>query len=148
MLIAPAVPTPVSYYMDWFKSDGDLVSFNSLKNDCVLTNFSGNGFPSWLYHPAFVNTSLLSSVKNLFQEGFDVVLLRRKSLSYPGHSTFNKHTPLSMKPVQKLFTPQCFPYCAIKHHLPTTTARILLLVIFHQPCVAHIFSTIFLPPCL
>ena len=66
MLIAPAVPTLVSYYMDWFKSDGDLVSFNSLKNDCVLTNFSGNGFPSWLYHPAFVNTSLLSSVKNLF----------------------------------------------------------------------------------
>ena len=148
MLIAPAVPTPVSYYTDWLRSDRDRVSFNSLKHDCVVTSFSGNDFPSWLYLPAFVNTSLLSSVKNLFQEGVDVVLLRRKSLSYPGHSTFNKHTPLSTNPVHKLFTPQCFPYCAVKRHLPTTTARILLLVIFHQPHVAHIFSIIFLPPCL
>ena len=66
MLIAPAVPTPVSYYTDWLRSDRDRVSFNSLKHDCVVTSFSGNDFPSWLYLPAFVNTSLLSSVKNLF----------------------------------------------------------------------------------
>lgn len=109
----------------------------------MVTNSSGNDFPSWLYLPAFVNMSLHSSVKNLFQEGFDVVLLRRKTLSYPGHSTFNKLTPLIMNPVQELFTPQCFPYCAVKSHLPTTTARTLLLVIFHQPCVAHIFTTIY-----
>lgn len=105
-----------------------------------MTSLIGCTFQAlWTVFPSLLRGNCSVAIGRFLWFGW-----RGKSLSGPGHSTLKMFTLLNMNLVQKLFTPWSFPYCDIKHHLPTTTARILLLIIFYHHFWPTFLTYIFL----